>query len=251
MSGQYLLVSVFPDGSWGLGFAEPNWTLTIGSRFSVQIYFDKFGPFDVSGTARTTSMIFVQFPNSTEIKNAFRNGSVLYVNIADKRFNFALTNTQSLLPTLYSCVAQAMGTASDDGSVDTTPKSKMPPPTAKPNSEIEAARNRMTEQLGKEYSDCIDNEMKTVVPYSTEGAETLAQVVITKCDHIAAKFVETWIVLFELSRSEAERIINTALKKRKKIILADIVSFRAALNKAIINTPSEKPADKKAPETGL
>jgi hypothetical protein len=122
-------------------------------------------------------------------------------------------------------------------------------------SDAEAERNKLINEAAAEHSKCLHSQMRQIVPYSNESAETLAQVVITKCEDAEKKFVSLGMALFNASRSDVEQIVGQALEKQKKKMVADIVSFRAELNKAIMSQPNagenSKSHEGKKADTGI
>jgi hypothetical protein len=108
-----------------------------------------------------------------------------------------------------------------------------PPP--QPNAEAEAARSKLIDDAGKEYDECIRNQMKEIVPFSNEGAETIAQVITTKCADKEEHFVEVGMAIYGVSRKELENTLHDALETRRKNIVADVVTFRAELSKALLS----------------
>ena len=63
------------------------------------------------------------------------------------------------------------------------------PTVAQPNKEAEAERSKLLTEAAAEHSKCERTQMRSIVPYSNESAETLAQVVLTKCEEAEQKFV--------------------------------------------------------------
>ena len=80
-------------------------------------------------------------------------------------------------------------------------------------------------------------QMKRIVPYSNENAETIAQVIITECKPQEEHFVELGMAIYGSSKSEMEKIVQDAIGERKKNIVADIVTFRAEAARALQTQP--------------
>lgn len=110
-------------------------------------------------------------------------------------------------------------------------------PAPQPSPEAQEARSKLIADAGKEYDECIQDQMKEIIPYSNEGAETIAQVIITKCADKEAHFVDVGMAIFGVSRRDLESTIHDALETRKKNIVADVVTFRANLTKALLSSP--------------
>jgi hypothetical protein len=243
VSGQYMLVATYANGGWGIGFADPNWTLRVGASFDVRLYFDNVGPFDLTGVAATKELIKVMMPNTDIANEAFQNALAMSAHIGRNNYSFNLTNTRELLPALRDCVAQATQQPSQRA-VENAPAHAPDPPNApNRNAEAERARDALIADLTKQYNVCIDKQMREIVPYSNEGAEVLSQAIVTNCNDIAQKFIETTMALYNMGREDVDKIIAPTLEERKRQILAEIVSFRAAVNKAISSQP-------KAPDNG-
>ncbi len=98
-------------------------------------------------------------------------------------------------------------------SAQTQPDEK---PSASSPPEAEAERNKLITKAAAEHSKCLHTQMRQIVPYSNESAETLAQVVITKCEEAEKKFVSLGMALFNAPRAEVEKIVGQGLEKQKK-----------------------------------
>lgn len=244
MSGHDIVVSAFPNGNWGLGIVDPKWRLSIGSEYYVRLVFDNSNPIDLIGKVRPDRMIFVTLSNTPEYINLFRYAAVLYITIGQNVYNFNLTNTKALLPSLFDCVSNSYNNNSNQKYERKDSKND-----SQSNPEISSVKEKIINDIGIEYNDCIDRELKLIVPYSSEGAEVIAQAIITKCKSILQKYIETSMAVYGLNRVDVEKIVNVSVEKRKNTILADIVTFRAALNKAIASGSSQKPKESK--EQGL
>jgi S1-C subfamily serine protease len=81
-SGIYFAVSVGENLSWRLGFAHENWQLTPGQAFALALTFDGQPAINVQGV-----------PISSHL-----------VNVEGQLFQFTLTQTAQLLPSLANCV---------------------------------------------------------------------------------------------------------------------------------------------------
>jgi hypothetical protein len=249
VSGQFLLVAAYANGDWSLGFADPGWNLREGANFDARIYIDNVGPFELTGRAATKELIIVQMPNTDVATEAFRNGLKMFAEIGRKNYRFDLTSTMELLPALRDCVAQASEKLSQSAPDNAPTKPPDAPSTPSRNAEADKARDALISDLTKQYNGCIDKQMREIVPYSNEGAEVLSQAIVTNCNDIAQKFIETTMALYNMGRADVEKIVDPTLDERKKKILAEIVSFRAAVNKAISSQP--KSPDQGEKGTGL
>jgi len=182
-------------------------------------------------------------PNSDVAIEAFKAANLMHLSIAGQIHHFNLLSSSILLPTLSKCVAQN-SQASGIAAAPTNPSSTIAPPTPKPNPEAKAAQDKLLEDAAKEYGDCVQKEMKELVPLSNEGADTLAQVITTKCDDKVKKYIEISMAIYGMSRAEVENNLRDTLEKQKKNIVAQIVTFRAELAKALILQQKEESQQK-------
>jgi len=96
---------------------------------------------------------------------------------------------------------------------------------------VERVRDVLIRELGQDHRTCIGKGIAEVVPYSTEGAETLTKAVMARCMDFEKKRVHLLQLLYELPRELAARTVDTALDEEKLRVLAAIVTFRATLAK--------------------
>jgi hypothetical protein len=89
-----------------MGFSNPNWRLSVGSKYDIAFTIDNMQPLFAKALAIAPSMVEVNLQDSSALFNRFRRGYVLRVAAADQVFNFNLTGTSQLLPTLLRCAAQ-------------------------------------------------------------------------------------------------------------------------------------------------
>ena len=106
----------------------------------------------------------------------------------------------------------------------------------------------MLNAAAADYQKCLAFQMREIVPYSNEGAETLAQVIVTKCQDVEQKFTSLALAIYGTSRADMERAVSESVEKQKRSIVADIVTLRAELAKALLNAPKEK---KEAVDKGI
>jgi hypothetical protein len=93
--------------------------------------------------------------------------------------------------------------------------------------ETNAERKRLIDEAASEHLECLKKEMVSIVPFSNESAETLGSVVMTKCADHERKRVSLAIALFSIPRSNAERILKEITDDTRKVVVAEIVTFRA------------------------
>ncbi len=245
------VVAVTKDYAWNLGFVFNAWHLKIGENIPVDLTFDGHGPYRVFAKVFQPNFVIISMPPTSELVGLFRGATQMTAFARGQLFPFALTDTSVMLPYLVQCVRNNSGRAA----VPASPRMAQPQhlstppdasnsaltvpvaPTPDANPEVDAARNKLLADTANAYGVCIQNEMKQLVPLSNEGAETLAQVIITKCADIEQHYVELAMAMYGASRAQVEDLIHDPLETRKKNIIADIVTFRAELTKALTGQP--------------
>jgi hypothetical protein len=259
-SGINLLISLESQG-WKLGFHNNTWRLVVGESIPVTVSFDGGAPTRLTAVPIDGVTAIVPMPLQATLLRAFMDANVMEVNAAGNRFHFFLEGSLRVVPLLANCLKRHAPQA-PAGVAEGQPQRRAAPrlgpaPVAKGGpsetgpSDAEAERSKLIDEAAAEHFKCLHSQMRQIVPYSTESAETLAQVVITKCEVAEKKFVSLGMALFNASRSDVEQIVGQALEKQKKKMVAEIVSFRAELNKAIMSQPnggenSTSPEGKKA-----
>jgi len=105
-SGIYFLVSVGEDLNWKLGFIHENWQLTPGQAFPLVLTFDGQPPINVYGVPLESKLVSVQMPTNSALITQFRKAKVMTAFAQGQLFQFSLTQTGQLLPSLVNCVAR-------------------------------------------------------------------------------------------------------------------------------------------------
>ncbi len=266
-----LFVSLAIDGGWYLGFAKEDWNYKPNIPIILELSFDGSPPIRVNAYPSSKKMVKVTMPvNSTLIK-MFMEADVMNAYSGSNVYAFSLEGTKPLFQTLYQCwdTNRPKGAAQEARSSrpesykpnprvgaasPALPSSSEPDPAA--NSDSARERNKLIDEAVGEHHKCIRSQMREIVPYSNESAETLSQVVLTKCAEAEEKFVRLGVALFNTSRAEMEKVVQEALAVQKKNIVAEIVTFRAQLNKALSAPPKDSGGDqdkgsKDKKETGI
>lgn len=104
-SGILFLVSVGQDFSWTLGFFHQNWKLTPGEAFALSLTFDGQPAINVLGMPIGTTLVSVGMPANSTLINQFRKAKVMTAFAQGQLFQFNLTQTAELLPSLVNCVS--------------------------------------------------------------------------------------------------------------------------------------------------
>lgn len=125
-SGVTLLVSVTSNFSWNLGFSNKHWQLKVGQNIPLELTFDRNAKLRVSGRAVQPNLIVVTMPPESALVRDFRGGEMMELFALGGRYNFRLTSTSQVMPTLVDCVRQnqnlhvAPGTRPPAGSAPVT-----------------------------------------------------------------------------------------------------------------------------------
>ena len=245
-NGINLLTSVTADGSWLLAFSNDRWNFNPGSSLPLSLTFDGLSPIIVTATARTPTFATVGMPTNSTLINTFRNAKTMNAFAAGNLALFKLSGTARLMPALIVC-AQRQGRPAEPARVanaEPPPHKPTAPtqPAAPVNAEASAERTKLINEAAAEHSKCEQSQMRLIVPYSNESAETIAQVVLTKCDEAEQKFVSLGMALFNVSKADMKKVVDEALSKQKNNMVAEIVTFRAELAKSIAgqNAPRSK-----------
>ncbi|WP_292530438.1 hypothetical protein [Methylocystis sp.] len=251
-----LFVSITVDSSWYLGFHKEDWAFVPNKQIDLVLSFDGGAPVRVRAFPLNSNTAKVEMPVNSALINAFMEAQMMNAYSGTNIYAFSLEGTKPLLQKLAEClvkhrpknqgsVAQADGQTPSRRQSNSTPmpqraapEQEAPPQVnGQADSESERERQKLISEAGAQHAKCLHSQMRQIVPYSNESAETLAQVVITKCEDAEKKFISLGMALFNASRAEVEKIVGQALEKQKKKMVADIVSFRAELNKAIMSQP--------------
>jgi hypothetical protein len=245
-----LFVTVTRDYQWGLAFSNPQWNLTPGQRFPINLAFDDRPIFRVFGNAQSRDFVIVPMPNESNLISAFRAANFMKAFAQGEQFLFSLDGTSRLLLQLVQCVARnsaPAGVATNNGTVERRPN---PAPSARTR-ESEQERDRLIAEAAAEHAKCTQGQMRQIVPYSSENAEVLAQVILTNCREAENRFVSLGVALFNAPRAEVERIVGAGLAEQKKRMVADIVTFRAELARALLNESKNEARPQSPDKTGI
>lgn len=103
-SGIYFMVSIGQDSSWTLGFSHNDWQLTPGQPFAMALTFDGQAAINVQAMPIGAHLVSVAMPVNSSLIGQFRKAKVMTAFAAGHLFQFSLTQTAQLLPTLVNCV---------------------------------------------------------------------------------------------------------------------------------------------------
>jgi hypothetical protein len=238
-------VSVTRDYEWGLGFSHPQWNLTPGQTMPINLTFDDSGVFRVVGRVVNPNFVLIPMPSDSSLVRAFRAGRFMTAFARNEQFTFKLDGTARLLPQLVQCVERSLNPPGvSSNSLPRQAPQAQSNTAARNDSEIE--KDRLLTEAAAEHKKCTQTQMRQIVPYSGESAETLAQVILTNCSEAEEKFIRLGVALFNNTRADVERSVRTALSDQKKRMVAEIVTFRAEVAKALME---ESRRDRSAPAT--
>jgi S1-C subfamily serine protease len=103
-SGIYFVVSISDDLSWTLGFAHDNWKLIPGQAFPIALTFDGQPAINVHGVPATNTFVKVSMPVKSTLIDQFRKANIMTAFTQGQLFQFKLTQTAQLMPSLVNCV---------------------------------------------------------------------------------------------------------------------------------------------------
>src|ERR1700733_930795 len=105
-SGITVYVIVGANMSWKLGFSSENWNLNSGQNFPIILTFDGQQPFNVQAAVLGRNLVAVDMPDNSALIAQFRKSKTMSAFAQGQLFQFAMTGTSVLLPTLVNCVAK-------------------------------------------------------------------------------------------------------------------------------------------------
>lgn len=131
LSGVTLIVGQNKSGEWLLGFTSEKFNLTAGETFPIDVTFDAQSQFHLFGTVAGQRLVVTTLPGSAVISQ-FRKAQIMTAVAKGATFQFKLTSTGQLLPTIANCVTKTLadGVASA-GNFAPPPKALPPKPEIK------------------------------------------------------------------------------------------------------------------------
>jgi hypothetical protein len=105
-SGITMFVFGLSDYSWGLGFAEPSWTLTKGRQIPITLRFDSGEPVAVAGVVigDAVPVVRVPMPSNSTVLNSFRGATEMVATAEGRNYTFRLDGTSRLMVAIADCV---------------------------------------------------------------------------------------------------------------------------------------------------
>lgn len=107
------------------------------------------------------------------------------------------------------------------------------------NAQREARQTALRDGI-KSYAECLAKEAAAIVPFSSEGAETIATVSETKCRSERERLSNLAQALFGTS-AEVRRVMDEVAADTRKELVAEIVTLRAAAEAARSTAPRQSP----------
>ena len=233
-SGISFFVSIDRDFNWRLAFSHPRWQLRQGQTIPFSLLFDGAGPVRVEGRATSRDLLMINMPTQSVLIRAFREARLMEAYAMGERFAFRLDGTSRLMPALVDCVKTSMAPPA----IAREPQA----PAPSGNTDLDRRRDKLLTQAADEHAACLKKTMRDIVPYSSERAEVLAQVVLTKCAAEEDRFISVGVALLNVPRAQVEREVRQALARQKDAIVAEIVTFRAELAKQLLEKGAPAPA---------
>jgi S1-C subfamily serine protease len=105
-SGITVYVIVGANLTWRLGFSSDAWKLTTGQNFPIVLTFDGQQPFNVSAGVISPNLVAVEMPDNSSLINQFRKSKTMSAFTQGQLFQFDMSGTSALLPTLVNCVSK-------------------------------------------------------------------------------------------------------------------------------------------------
>jgi S1-C subfamily serine protease len=105
-SGITVYVIVGANMTWRLGFSSESWTLTTGQNFPIILTFDGQQPFNVYAAVIGPHLVAVNMPDNSTLIDEFRKSKTMSAFTQGHLFQFDMSGTSALIPTLVNCVAK-------------------------------------------------------------------------------------------------------------------------------------------------
>jgi hypothetical protein len=140
-SGVYVVFSITRNYRWSFGLAHPNWNLSTGQSYNTAFVVDDLSPISAQAEAVDSALVKVELQDSAALFRKFMTGHELRVKIADRIFEFNLTDTSKVLPALLRCVQSYVEPPPTMSTADANPfgdSSKRAPTTARQSYRAEA-----------------------------------------------------------------------------------------------------------------
>jgi S1-C subfamily serine protease len=103
-SGIVVFVIVSANMTWRLGFSSDSWRLV--KNFPLILTFDGQQPFNVLGQVIGPKLVGVDMPDNSTLISQFRRSRTMSVFAEGQLFQFDMSGTSALLPTLVNCVTK-------------------------------------------------------------------------------------------------------------------------------------------------
>jgi S1-C subfamily serine protease len=134
-SGITVYVIVSANMTWKLGLSSESWNLKPGQNFPIVLTFDGQPPFNVQAAVIGRNLVAVDMPDNSALITQFRKSKTLSAFAQGHLFQFAMTDTSILLPTLVNCVTtvKQVGVAKAGEFTAVPPKSTKPVVAATPD----------------------------------------------------------------------------------------------------------------------
>jgi len=95
--------------------------------------------------------------------------------------------------------------------------------------ETDQARAKVLNAAVDDHMACLRQNMRELVPFSVDAAETVVTAILSKCSEFERRRIDLGPALYGLPKADAERVIARKMDETRKVIIAEIVTFRAKL----------------------
>ena len=150
------------SGGWLLGFTNPAWKAARGERFQVDVTFDSQSQFHFFATGLSDGLVTMTLPPAAS--EQLRKARLMEVFGKSQLFQFELSNTSQLLPTIANCftksTAGGIANAGDftvpivKPTAVTSPKVETPKPGSPTSTSSVSKSAKLTELTGTGIVNC-------------------------------------------------------------------------------------------------
>ena len=137
--------------TWRLGFSNESWKLS--QNFPLILTFDGQQPFNVAGVVIGPSLIGVDMPDNSILIGQFRKSKRMSVFAGGHLFQFDMSGTAALIPTLVNCVTKtkSVGVANVGDFSVVLPKPPVKPAVEASANASAAKSEKVVDQIGSGF----------------------------------------------------------------------------------------------------
>jgi hypothetical protein len=104
--------------------------------------------------------------------------------------------------------------------------------------DLDRLREVLIKELGQSHRTCIVSNIAEIVPYSSEGAETLVKAIMANCMDLEKKRKQLLVATLQLPKEQAARMVEKVHEEERLRVLGAIVTLRAKLAKGASESAS-------------